>query len=244
MLKTLAFTSAAILSLAATQSQAALILTFDESAYSTNVPATGASGVVTMTFTDGANAGEVDLSVLVENTTDSTTFGAGADESKLTGFGFDLFGAGTSVIAGSFGGGSFLDTLLTPGSLSPFGSFDVAAADNSNLGGGNANGALPEGMSDTFTLTFGTSLSAYDLETEFFDGFLAATLTNQTGEEAAAALRFQQVNGDNIVGASDKLTRPFVFRDNEINEVPLPAAGWMLLAGIGGLAAARRRKKA
>ena len=30
----------------------------------------------------------------------------------------------------------------------------------------------------------------------------------------------------------------------EVNPIPLPAAGWMLLAGLGGLAAMKRRKKA
>ena len=29
----------------------------------------------------------------------------------------------------------------------------------------------------------------------------------------------------------------------KLNIVPLPAAGWMLLAGVGGLAAAKRRRK-
>ena len=33
-------------------------------------------------------------------------------------------------------------------------------------------------------------------------------------------------------------------RTTDINEVPLPAAGWLLIAGIGGLAATRRRKAA
>ena len=32
--------------------------------------------------------------------------------------------------------------------------------------------------------------------------------------------------------------------DDPNGEIPLPAAGWMLLAGVGGLAAMRRRKKA
>lgn len=38
---------------------------------------------------------------------------------------------------------------------------------------------------------------------------------------------------------------PSIFRvDSEISSVPLPAAGWMLLAGLGALGAAARRRKA
>ncbi|WP_254813781.1 VPLPA-CTERM sorting domain-containing protein [Rhodovulum sp. ES.010] len=34
------------------------------------------------------------------------------------------------------------------------------------------------------------------------------------------------------------------FYDSAPAPIPLPAAGWMLLAGVGGLAAVRRRKTA
>jgi hypothetical protein len=36
----------------------------------------------------------------------------------------------------------------------------------------------------------------------------------------------------------------FTFDGAVVNVVPFPAAGWILLAGIGGLAALRRRQKA
>jgi hypothetical protein len=34
------------------------------------------------------------------------------------------------------------------------------------------------------------------------------------------------------------------FGTNDVSAVPLPAAGWMLLAGLGGLVAMRRRARA
>lgn len=49
-------------------------------------------------------------------------------------------------------------------------------------------------------------------------------------------------NNGNDGGDISHLT--FYNGDEEVPPVPLPAAGWMLLAGVGGLAAMRRRRKA
>lgn len=47
-------------------------------------------------------------------------------------------------------------------------------------------------------------------------------------------------NGNSIAALSN-IT---FFDSSGVSEVPLPAAGWMLIAGVGGLAAMRRRRKA
>jgi hypothetical protein len=43
---------------------------------------------------------------------------------------------------------------------------------------------------------------------------------------------------------SSRTNDSFSFDGGAVNVVPLPAAGWMLLAGLGGLAAMKRRRKA
>lgn len=44
-------------------------------------------------------------------------------------------------------------------------------------------------------------------------------------------------------GFGNTTTTSVKFTGNEIAPVPLPAAGWMLLAGVGGLVAMKRRRK-
>ncbi len=220
---------------AATSASAALILTFGPTTVSTNSPATGASGVVSLSFSD-LGSGNVLLSGVVENTTGFPIFGAGATESQLTGFGLDLFGAAT-IDASTFTGGTYLSSLIAPADADPFGDFDLGIADNTNYNGGNANGALSEGLSDTFSIELVSSLSAFDLEGSILDG-LINNLYPAT--DPGAGLRFQQVNAG---AGSDKIANPFVFRDSSVvGEVPLPAAGWMLIAALGGIGAMKRRK--
>jgi len=57
------------------------------------------------------------------------------------------------------------------------------------------------------------------------------------GENGVGAFSFDPVNV-NAVGLTSSVPTP------TMAAVPLPAAGWMLIAGLGGLAAMKRRKKA
>ena len=87
---TLAGVSAMVLvCLPAATSEAAITLDFDSSSASSNVPSTGASASVVMTFVD--EAGDVRINFVITNTTGTLpSFGAGATESMLTGIAVDL----------------------------------------------------------------------------------------------------------------------------------------------------------
>lgn len=202
----------------------ALTLTFDATSASSNSPATGAAGVVDLVFSDVLGVARVDATVT--NTTGNTTFGAGATASKLTGFGLDLLQGVT--FAGTYVAGGFLDTTILNAAFNPFGTLDLAFADNSNFLGGNANSALPEGQQDTFAfaLTLGAFGNAAALEAAFQSAFSNGILD--------AGMRFQQVNAG---AGSDKL----LIGSTPPAPVPVPAAGMLLIGGLGGLALLRRR---
>lgn len=206
----------------------ALTLDFDDTTTETSNPNfTGASGTVEMLFSDDIS-GDVRIDFTVTNTTGDSPFGDGATESKLTGFGFDLFA--TSMFTGvqvDFLGP--FPSFLQDADFQPYGTLDVAWADNNNFNGGNANDALPEGDSDTSAVLFlddSVYGSAAALEAAMEAAFGAG--------ELQAGMRFQQVNAG---AGSDKLN----YIGTPMSPVPLPAAGWMLIAGMGGLFAMRRR---
>ena len=203
----------------------ALTLNFDETSTSSNDTLTGASATVEMVFTD-VGAGLIDIVTTVTNTTDTTSFGAGATESQLTGFGFDLL-SGLSFIEADSSAGSSLDTFLTDATFNPFGELDLAAADNNNFIGGNAQGALSEGDTDsvTFRIAYDQNLfsGAASLEAAYLAAFINGGI--QTGT------RFQSVNAGE---GSDKLVANY-----SVTIVPVPASIFLLLSALMGLGVVR-----
>jgi hypothetical protein len=224
----LATSLAASLVVGATGASAATLNFDNTTSVSSNNPFTGASGSLMLTFMDTALVGVASVFASVTNTTGvGTAFGAGATISTLTGVGFDFL-TGVTYVSNSFLGGSIFDTLILGADAQPFDTLDIAIADNNNYNGGNANNGLSEGSSDTasFRLNYTDYTNAAALDAAFGSAFAAGTLQ--------ASMRFQQVNAG---AGSDKLNyAPSV--------VPLPAAGWLLLASIAGLFAAKRRKMA
>jgi hypothetical protein len=81
------------------------------------------------------------------------------------------------------------------------------------------------------TLKAGNGFSAYAFNVDFLvDGGTFDTALAQLGNQNPAALSHLSL---------------FVFEGDvpQPSQVPLPAAGWMLLAGVGGIVAMKRRKK-
>ncbi|MEB3279336.1 MAG: PEP-CTERM sorting domain-containing protein [Lyngbya sp.] len=214
--------------LAAIMPAQAFSVTFGEDSQSSNNPATGASAFVDFMFSDVS--GGVQLTANITNTTGSSSFGAGATTSKLTGIAFDLI-SGVGIDTNSFNTPEFLDTLLTNVDFNPFsnsvGNFDIAFADNNNFEGGNANGALSEGNSTLASIVLTTGLGANAVEQAFFNGFSNGSLN--------FAARFQQVNAG---AGSDKLLGGTInggTTDPEPVPEPFTILGSVTALGVGTL---------
>lgn len=229
-----AFALAGGLALSAGSAQA-FSLVFGPNSTSSNSPATGASAQVDFALTDvGSDTVEIMLT-LMNTTGQIPSFGAGATTSKFTGFTFDL-PMPVAFVAGSFmanlggGDGTEFDTIIEDVDFNPFsnsvGNFDIGVADNGNFEGGNANAALAQGQTDILKFRVSpSSVNGSSLYNALFNGFSDGSLN--------FAARFQQVNAGE---GSDKLL------GGDVIPVPLPAAGWLLAVGLGGVGFLLRKR--
>nr|MDJ0535906.1 hypothetical protein [Xenococcaceae cyanobacterium MO_207.B15] len=226
------------LSLSTSISAQALTLNFDSSSLSSNNPATGASASINFSFMDDGND-QVKLILDIDNTTGDFIFGAGASQSVLTGFAFDLPSFPSDLQITAFTGDQYFDTLLSNVEFQPFsnnqnfgvGNFNAAVADNNNFEGGNANNALPESdrgnspsnIISTVELTLsGTGIDATSLETDFTNGFADGSLD--------AAVRFQQVNAGE--GSDKLLFQPSDPGGGGTDPIDVPEPGTILGLGL------------
>ncbi len=149
-----------------------------------------------------------------------------ADAGDLNGTNGLLDGGGWSELAKIEDGSSSLLFSMTLGSTSgtytiksPLAGYDYALA----LKGGSGKG------------------------TNFFAAYLlpASVITdNLSGSDLTGAFSMAAFLGLTNEGSTPGLSNAVLFNRESASPIPLPAAGWLLIVGIGGLAAIKRRKKA
>lgn len=226
-----------VLALASVGSQTALAtpqITLEFDGVNTVAPPnsthTGASGTVEWTLENSGS--DILLKWDISNTTgEIPSFGDGATKAMLTGFGVNLPN-GVTYVTGSFVAGNKLDTLILDANASPFGTLRIAAADNNNFNGGNANSALEEGASDQVSLKL-TGLNLADMVQAFTTSF-------QPPVSLSAVMRFQQVNAGS---GSEKLLFTGSSTPPQVVPEPTSIAMWGIF-GIGVTASVRRRRGA
>jgi hypothetical protein len=224
----------------------AFSISFDSTSLSSNNPATGASAKVDFSFSQ-IDPNKVLLNLNLVNTTGQIpSFGKGATQATLVGFGFDLlnnissftYSPLSSTFTQLYGDQSLTSaTVQGEAKLEPFGTFDVGirSSGTGNFTGGNPQTGITASQFTNVSFTLiGSNLNAANLESAFLSGFQSGTLR--------AAARFQQVSGPGFSGASDKLLGGTI-SNGGTTPVPEPTT----LVGIGlvaGAMAMSRRQQA
>ena len=200
-----------------------------------------AAALSVFALSGAANAASVTFNSFVSN--DSNPLGATV---TITESGMNMFDVSLDLADGDTGRltGFYLGTSLDEpndvrcSQLSFNASFDAPSCNDSGApanNNSNLNGLIDNYAVFDFSLAYPQQGNAnYIDETD-----LPVVLFTITSDMLTLAdfenvgLRFQ---ASNAPGGSEKL-----YDDNPMSPVPLPAAGFLLLAGLGGLAAARRR---
>ena len=126
------------------------------------------------------------------------------------------------------------DGDLSCGSLTNFSTSPTSCVTNlSNVPNDGSINPLDDDFDFDLALTFlQTGSNKVDVALPFSFSIVETML--ELSDFEAIGLRFKSSSN---AGGSDKLVGT-----PDMTPIPLPAAGWMLIAGLGGLAAARRRK--
>lgn len=174
----------------------------------------GSTGSITANLTGGNGS--------VESVTPGSTNGAG--RYAISGSNYWEVSAG--------GGGNFAVEFST--AVSAFGFYGIDIGDF----GGQLELELAGGETQTVTVPTTEGSGGSTDGSVFYFG-----LIQTDPADAFTSVSFLTTTGGGDVFAFDDLT----IGDQgqvELNPVPLPAAGWMLIAALGGLGIAKRRKKA
>lgn len=138
--------------------------------------------------------------------------------------------------SGQYSGGNFLQAVprtqgggnITITFLNPITSFGIWVGDLESFGG-----ATTATFSGATAMTETIIMNSVVGETPLAFGFFGATF-----DEAISTVSLQIASSDYVL--FDDLFFGDVASPPEISPVPLPASGWLLMAGIGGLVARKR----
>lgn len=165
-------------------------------------------------------------------TVTATFLGSEAGNNNTFNFGGDSFstgggtgGSGTWTVDNSAGAGlgAFDVSGLSTGSL------DFSFATSGGGGLSVANGSNPD-----------NTVPTPNPGVNFFVSFVE----DQNAASGQGVYLFFDDDGANNDDNHDDMVVRLDITDGKIGVVPLPAAGWLMIAGLGGLAALRRRRKA
>jgi hypothetical protein len=206
-----------------------------------------------MTATKKLTAAIFAASLCAAGAASAATFSfTGSNLSDASSRSYTVDGITVTVTAGTF------STWSNPSSIN-FGSRLVDVDPNGLGADAGGDGDLVDGSNgnDVLVFTFDRdvtidSISFGDVGSN--DDFAFGTVTGTAFtrivnfQDVASSVSTSTFGGDVVglafgigaIGSNDE----FTVSGLTVSEVPLPAAGWMLLAGMGGLAAMKRRKKA
>lgn len=172
-----------------------------------------------------------------------TNTATGSTDPRITGFAFnaptDVTGVSALTAAGT-GNNLIWSASHSPNGINTPGNngfFDIAGLTGPNFNGGNANAGILLNGTGIFNLVLTGNAAALAALTENSFLSLLSFPQNNNSDLWPFAVRFQRLS-DGLV------TSDVAFGGPDMAPIPLPAAGWLLLAGVGGLAAMRRRRRA